>query len=281
MRKSRLLMAAVMVVVGIVSYYGSKQKNPVTGRTQAIALNPQQEVALGLRSAPQMARQFGGSDPDAQIQALAQEVGRKLVSSTAAAHTPYKYQFTVLADRKVINAFALPGGPIFITRALYDRLQNEGQLAGVLGHEVGHVVGRHSAEKLARSQLGRTIVGAIGVATSDEHGRGGGMAEMAAAVANQMTQLSYGREDELQSDSLGVRFMSESGYDPRELIGVMEILKQASGGKRRAEFMSSHPDPGNRSEEIRKEIARRYPQGVPSALTTGRPLRAGTEARRR
>jgi predicted Zn-dependent protease len=276
MRKSRLMVAGVMVVVALISYYGSKQKNPITGREQAIALNPKQEVALGLRSAPQMARQFGGTDTDPVALALVNEVGRKLVSSTVAKDTPYQFHFTLLADRKTVNAFALPGGPIFITRALYDRLQNEAQLAGVLGHEVGHVVGRHSAEKIARSQLGQALVGAVGVATSDESGRGG-MGQMAAAVVNQMTQLSYGRDDELQSDSLGVRFMSDSGYDPHALIDVMAILKQASGDRSRPEFMSSHPDPGNRSEIIKQEIAKRFPQGVPKTLGTGRVLRSGRE----
>lgn len=270
---SRLIMAGIMVVVGLFSYFGSRQKNPITGRTQAIALSPQQEVALGLRTAPQMAGKFGGEDPDPAIQARVRAVGEKLVRSSAAAGTPYKFQFTALADARTINAFALPGGPIFITRGLMNRLSNEAQLAGVLGHEVGHVVGRHSAEKLAKSRLGQTLVGAVGVATSD-NGRRGGMAQAAAAMVNQMVQLKYGREDELQSDTLGVRFMSDAGYDPRALIDVMEILAKAGAG-RGSEFTSSHPDPGNRSQVIKQEIATRFPGGVPSTLTTGPPLSTG------
>jgi predicted Zn-dependent protease len=265
-------MAAVMVVAGLVSFYGSKQKNPITGKTQAIALSPRQEVALGLSTAPRMAQQFGGPDADAQGQALVRSVGEKLVRSGPAASTPYEYKFTLLADRRTINAFALPGGPIFITRALYDKLGNEAQLAGVLGHEIGHVVGRHSAEKLAQARLGQTIVGAVGVATSDGYSRRGNAGYAAAAIVNKMVQLSYSRDDESQSDSLGVRFMSEAGYDPRALIEVMEILKRASGGKSRSEFMSSHPDPGNRAQAIRGEIEQRFPGGVPSNLTTGAPL---------
>jgi predicted Zn-dependent protease len=272
---SRLIMAAIMVVVGLFSYYGSRQKNPITGRTQAIALNPQQEVALGLRTAPQMAGKFGGEDRDQAIQARVRAVGEKLVRSSAAASTPYRFQFTALADARTINAFALPGGPIFITRGLLDRLTNEAQLAGVLGHEIGHVVGRHSAEKLAQSKLGQTIVGAVGVATSDR-GRGG-LGQVAAAMVNQMVQLKYSREDELQSDTLGVRFMSDGGYDPRALIDVMDILAKAGGG-RQSEFTSSHPNPGNRSEVIKKEIATRFPGGVPATLTTGPPLSTGGAA---
>jgi beta-barrel assembly-enhancing protease len=273
----RLIIAAVMVVVGLVSYYGSRQKNPVTGRTQAIALSPKEEVALGLRTAPQMAQKFGGLDDDPVVQTRVRAVGARLVKSSAAASTPYQYQFSVLGDAKMVNAFALPGGPIFITRGLLDRLSNEAQLAGVLGHEIGHVVGRHSAEKLAKSRLGQTIVGAVGVATSDERGRGG-MGQMAAAMVNQMVQLKYGREDELQSDSLGVRFMADGGYDPRALIDVMKILAEAGGGKKRSEFMSSHPDPGNRVQAIEQEIARVFPGGVPSTLTTGNSFKAARGA---
>jgi predicted Zn-dependent protease len=275
----RLVAAAVMVIAGLFTYYGSRQKNTITGRTQAIALSPQQEVALGLRAAPQMTQKFGGLDDDATHQARVRAVGEKLVRSSAASGTPYEFKFSLLADRKTVNAFALPGGPIFITRALYDRLTNEAQLAGVLGHEIGHVVGRHSAEKLAKSQLGQTLVGAVGVATSDEYGRRGGMAQAAAAMVNQMVQLKYGREDELQSDSLGVRFMADGGYDPRALIDVMDILAKAGGGGKRSEFTSSHPDPGNRAQAIRVEIEKRYPGGVPPALSTGSSIGEAAAAR--
>lgn len=272
MRKPRLVIAGIMVVVGLASYYGSRQVNPITGRKQAIALNPQQEVALGLRSAPSMAKKFGGLDNDKAIQEQVRTVGERIVSRSAAHQTPYEFQFNVLADPDTVNAFALPGGPIFITRGLLKRLENEAQLAGVLGHEVGHVVGRHSAEKLAKSQLGRAIVGAIGVATSDDRHGASSMARMAGEVAVQMVQLKYGREDELQSDSLGVQFMSDAGYDPRGLIDVMKVLAQVSAGKRKPEFMSSHPDPGNRSEQIQQAIAKQFPSGVPSNLTSGGKL---------
>jgi predicted Zn-dependent protease len=145
----------------------------------------------------------------------------------------------------------------------------------VLGHEIGHVVGRHSAEKLAQAKLGQTLVTAIGVAASDRDSGRGNAAYAAAAVVNKMVQLSYSREDESQSDMLGVQFMADAGYDPRALVDVMEILAKAGGGKR-AEFTSSHPDPGNRAQAIRQEVAKRYPGGVPSSLTTGTSL--GTPA---
>jgi beta-barrel assembly-enhancing protease len=280
MKKGRLVAAAVMLLVALIGYYGKRRVNPVTGEKQSIALSEKQEVALGLQAAPQMARKFGGSDRDTAAQALVDEVGAKLVRSGPARESPYRFEFTLLADDKTVNAFALPGGPIFITRALFARLSTEAELAGVLGHEVGHVLGRHAAERLAKTQLGQQIVGAVGVATSDEHGRGGALAQLATQAVVQMTQMRYGREDELQSDALGVRFMSDAGYDPRALVQVMKVLADSSGGKRQPEFMSTHPDPGNRAEKIEAEIGKRFPGGVPASLSTGRALAASAAPKR-
>lgn len=260
-----------MAVVGLVSYYGYRQVNPVTGETQHISLTQDQEVALGLQSAPQMAAEFGGLDPDSDVQSGVSEVGQRIVTRSVAGKTPYQFRFQVLADAETVNAFALPGGPVFITRALLNRLENEAQLAGVLGHEVGHVVGRHSAEQIATSQFAQTLVGAVGVATSNGEG-GGQQAAYLAGFVGQMVQLKYGREDELQADSLGVDLMSEGGYDPRALINVMEILARSSGGSRQPEFLSSHPDPGDRQEKIREAIAKRFPSGVPADLSLGREI---------
>ena len=273
----RVLIAAFILLIGIVGYYGKSVLNPVTGEKQHISLTTDQEIALGLGSAPKMAEEFGGLDPDENAQALVQRVGERLMSKSVANTTPYKFQYHLLRDPQTVNAFALPGGPIFITRGLLTRLQNEAQLAGVLGHETGHVVARHSAEHMAKSQLGQSIVGAIYVGASDQNGRGQ-QAAMMAAVANQMVQLKYGRQDELEADTLGVRVMSEAGYDPRALLGVMKILEDASGGKRQSEFMSSHPNPGNRQQVIEAAIEKMYPNGVPRELTNGAELRKSKAA---
>ena len=269
MRRGRLLIAVVMAVLAVIGYYASREVNPITGKTQSVALSQEQEVVLGLQSAPQMAQEFGGPDPDPSVQSDLEQIGRKLVRLAKVANTPYRFQFKVLRDEQTVNAFALPGGPVFITRALLERLESEAQLAGVLAHEVGHVVGRHSAEQIAKTQLGQGLVGAVGVATSD--GSSQGAQQMAAFVA-QMTLMKYGRAHELEADVLGVQIMSEAGYDPRALIAVMAILAKASGGSRQPEFLSTHPDPGNRQERIRQEIATKFPDGVPGQLTIGRRI---------
>jgi len=270
MSRSRLLTAMIVAAVAIIGYYASRQVNPVTGEKQAIALSPQQEVALGLQSMPQMEQQFGGEDPDPAAQKLVHDVGERVHSRSRASQTPYEFHFTLLADPETINAFALPGGPVFITRGLFKHLQNEGQLAGVLGHEIGHVVGRHTSEQIAKSRLAQGLVGAAGVAASDS-GHGQQAVEIGALVA-QMAQLRYGRQDELQADELGVDFMSEAGYDPRAMEEVMKILESTSNGQRPPEFLSSHPDPGNRIGVIQGEIQKKFPSGVPSDLTEGKTM---------
>ena len=277
MRNSRFIIGAVVLLIGLIGYFGKSSINPVTGEKQHVSLTQDQEVALGLQAAPQMAEEFGGLDPDEDAQRLVQQVGEKLVTSGPGSKTEYKFNFHLLRDPQTVNAFALPGGPVFVTRALFDRLQNEAQLAGVLGHEVGHVLERHSAEQMARTQLAQSVVGAAGVAASDDHGHGQ-TAYMAAAFAAQMAQLKYGRNDELEADHWGIKNMSGAGYDPREMIAVMEILKQSSGGSRQPEFMSSHPDPGNREQKLEAEIQQDFPSGVPSDLTKGRALRARANA---
>ena len=271
MRRGRLIVGLVMAVVALVSYYGSRETNPITGEKQQVALSQKQEVALGLQAAPQMAEQFGGLHPDASLQSLVKGAGDRIARQSAVSSSPYEFSFNLLRDPETVNAFALPGGPIFVTAALLGRLENEAQLAGVLGHEIGHVVARHSAEHMAKSQLAQLLVGAVGVAATDDENPGRGQqAAVVAGFVSQMVTLRYGRKDELESDRLGVRLMSEAGFDPRAMLTVMRILAESSKGGRPPEFLSSHPDPGNREQEITAAIAERYPQGVPAELTTGR-----------
>src|SRR5919109_305306 len=183
-----------------------------------------------------------------------------LVAKSFAAKSPYKFSFHVLADPRTINAFALPGGPVFITEGLMRLLKSEAELAGVLGHEIGHVIGRHSSERLAKQQLTQGLLGALIVGSGDY------TTAQIGQVVGSMINMSYGRDDELEADGLGVRIMAEGGYDPRALIRVMEVLAKASGGSRQPEFFSTHPAPENRAERIRQEIAKRFPQGVPAGL---------------
>ena len=250
----RLLFAAIIAIASIISYCGSRQDNAVTGETQYIGITVEQEIALGLQAAPQMAQEFGGLDPDENAQAIVDQIGNSIVQSSPASQTPYEYDFHLLEDAQTINAFALPGGQIFITRALLDRLQTEGELAGVLGHEIGHVVARHSAEHIAKAQLTEGLTGAAVIATYDPDNPASANSAQVAALIGQLINLKFGRDDELESDYLGVCFMNDAGYNPEELISVMQILAEASQGNAPPEYLSTHPNPENRVQRIQQAI---------------------------
>jgi predicted Zn-dependent protease len=242
--KIRIFIGIAIIAFAFIQKCNNKEENPYTGRSQHINMSAEQEIAIGLQSAPEMAQQHGGLYPDERLQAFVDAVGNKLVSNSIARETPYKYDFHLLADERTINAFALPGGQCFITYALFSKL-NEAQLAGVLGHEIGHVIGRHSAERIAESSFWQTLTMGASV--------GADMGEVVQGIG-QNTLLTNGRDDELESDELGVLFMLQAGYDPYEMIKVMEILKDAAGPNRVPEFQSTHPDPENRIEKIKAAI---------------------------
>lgn len=250
----RLIMAGVIALVSLISYFGSRQDNPVTGETQYIGITVEQEIALGLQAAPQMAEEFGGLDPDQQAQAIVDQLGNSIVQNSPAGRTPYEYEFHLLEDDQTINAFALPGGQIFITRALFDQLGTEGELAGVLGHEIGHVVARHSAEHIAKAELTQGLTGAAVIATYDPDNPASANSAQVAALIGQLINLKFGRDDELESDFLGVCFINDAGYDPSELIRVMQVLAESRQGDQPPEFFSTHPNPESRIQRIQEAI---------------------------
>ena len=250
----RLIFAAIIAAVSLFSYFSSSQDNAVTGETQYIDITPEQEIALGLEAAPQMAAEFDGLDSNQNDQALMDQIGQAIVQSSPAGTTPYEFDFHLLADSETINAFALPGGQIFITRALYDQLQTEGELAGVLGHEIAHVVARHSAEHIAKAKLTEGLTGAAVIAAYDpENPSSAGRAQIAMLVG-QLINLKFGRDDELESDFLGVCFMNDTGYNPQDMIQVMQVLASSRQGQAPPEFFSTHPNPESRVTRIQEAI---------------------------
>ncbi len=245
-----IIIALLLAGFSICKYYSNSQFNEVTGETQHVSISAEQEIALGINSFPAMIEQYGGLHPDTEAQKLVKSVGQRIVQNSDARQTPYKYDFHLLADPNVVNAFALPGGQVFVTTALVSQFETEDELAGVLGHEIGHVVARHGAERIAKQELTQGLTGAAVVASGDYN-----TAQAAQMIAG-LVNMSYGRDQELESDDLGVRFMTQAGYDPEALITVMEILEKASGGQRQPEFMSTHPSPENRVQKIRDAIAK-------------------------
>jgi predicted Zn-dependent protease len=254
----------VVAGVALATYYCRTSENPITGEKQRVALSRDQEIALGLQATPEMKRQFGGDDPSAADQERLDRIGRRLLAAIPRATDPstgYRFEFHLLADRKTVNAFALPGGQIFITRALYDRLPSDAMLAGVLGHEIGHVVRRHGAEHLAKAGLLQGLGAAVAVGAGDVS------AAHAAQAVGSIVMMKHGRADEIESDTDGVATMIGARYDPTALVSVMKVLAEATdpGGRGRPpEWASTHPNPESRVTAIREEIARRLPGGVPA-----------------
>lgn len=249
--KLMLIIGLAMAAFQAFKYYTNTQTNPITGEEQRVQWTTAEEVQLGLQSAPQMAQQHGGLHPDQRAQDHVKQVGRRLVSNTIAAESGYPYDFHLLADTEAINAFALPGGQCFITAALYAQLKNEDQLAGVMGHEIGHVIHRHGAERMASQGFIQGLIQSVMIGSGGSQS----VAQIASMVGN-YTSMKYGRDQELESDDFGVRLMIEAGYNPEDLIGVMDILEKASGGSDRPEFQSTHPSPENRRQMIKEAIER-------------------------
>ncbi|HMS97271.1 MAG TPA: M48 family metallopeptidase [Saprospiraceae bacterium] len=244
-----LIIGLAMAAFQAFKFYTSTQTNPITGEEQRVQWNTEEEIQLGLQAAPQMAQEYGGLHPDQRAQELVDRVGQKLVQSTIAAKTGYPYDFHLLADNQVVNAFALPGGQCFITAALFTKLKNEDQLAGVLGHEIGHVIHRHGAERSASQGFIQGLIQSVLIGTGGDQAL-----TQVANMVGQYSSMKYGRDQELESDDFGVRLMVEAGYDPNHLIGVMDILEEASGGQKVPEFQSTHPSPENRREKIKAAI---------------------------
>jgi predicted Zn-dependent protease len=271
--KARLIIAALVVGMALVSYVSKFQRNPVTGELQAVSLSAEQEMRLGNQSAPELIQQMGGAEADVERDAMfVDQVGARLVSSAEVTGSPYAKNFTfhLLRDPQTVNAFALPGGQIFITRALYDRFENEAQLAGVLGHEIGHVIHRHSAQQMAKQELAGGLIQGVGAATADQ----GQIGQVIASYVGQFTLLKYSRDHEIESDSYGLRLMVEQGYDPAEMIKVMEILKNASGdGPRGPQMMQTHPYPEDRIAKIKQWLEANREQLRGKELGTGRAMK--------
>ncbi len=214
-------------------------KNPVTGKRQLVLISEQQEIAIGRESHPEILAEFGEVENPA-LQASVSELGRKLAADSQRPDLPWT--FTVV-DSPVVNAFALPGGYIYVTRQILVEMNNEAELAGVLGHEIGHVTARHSVGQISRAQLIGLGLG-LGTVFSDTFRNFGQLAELGAGVLF----LKYSRDAERQADQLGIDYMFQQGYDPRQMSSffqVFESLREQSGAALPS-WLSSHPDPPDR-----------------------------------
>lgn len=244
--------------------------NEATGKKQFNFLSRQDEIALGKEAGPELTTSYGGAVPSPALDAYVTGVGMKLVATTEGDYRTLPWKFTLL-NSDVINAFALPGGQVFISRALAEQFESEAELAGVLGHEIGHVTAEHGDRAVAR-QVGLTAlaVGASILAGDDQNMQ---IATGAVITGAGVYALSFSREQENEADGLGMRYMVAAGYDPVGMLRVMQVLAKASEGNSQWEILSTHPDPKSRIKAIEKRINGKY------AATQGNPQYGMYEAR--
>jgi len=251
-----LLIAAIGVLTATCA------RNPVTGERQLALVSEAQELELGKRSAEQVRASIGLVD-DPELQAYVQRVGKALAANSERPDLPWSFE---VVDDPTPNAFALPGGYIFVTRGMLTYMDSEAELAAVLGHEIAHVTARHSVQQISRQQIAQLglVLGMILVPEAQQFGDllGSGL---------QLLFLKYGRDAERQSDELGFRYALQQGYDVREMDDVFATLQSisaAEGGSPLPVWASTHPDPGERIARAQARVAEL--PSLPDNLRLGR-----------
>jgi predicted Zn-dependent protease len=240
--------AILFVAVLLGSGPAACQTNRTTGAQQFNMISMDQEIQMG-READREISESMGIYPDEKLQKYVSEIGLSIAAKSEWPELPWSFK---VIDDATVNAFALPGGFIYVTRGILAHFNSEAQLAGVLGHEIGHVTARHSSVRMSKAQITQLGVGLAMVLEP----RLQSIAPLAGA-GMQIMFLSFSREDERDADKLGVRYMAEMGYNPETLIAVMETLgrvSEAGGEERLPQWLASHPNPENRQENIRGHI---------------------------
>ena len=248
-----------LILILTLAVAGGCAVNPVTGKTQFITVSTEQEIAMGEQSyVPAQQSQGGVYDIDPELTAYVNEVGARVA---AFAENPLPYEFVIL-NNSVPNAWALPGGKMAINRGLLVELDSEAELAAVLGHEVVHAAARHGAQQMSRGLISQVLVLTTAVVAGNS--QFGDLAVGGAAAAAQLTQASYGRGAELESDEYGMRYMSKAGYDPMGAVTLQETFVRLSDGRNQdwlSGLFASHPPSAARVEANRKTAASLPPGG--------------------
>ena len=254
----------IMVLLVLLVFASGCRVNPATGRKQFVVISEKQEIAMGRKAAGGLEKHFGGKVPSTKLQEYVRSVGRK-VAEVADRKMPY--EFTLLAS-DVPNAFALPGGMVYVTAGLMKKMSNERQLAAVLGHEVGHVCALHNVHAMQRQWGAKALLKLAQYAMEAEYASA---AQTATEYTTKFLNLRYSRKDEYQADELGVRYMSRAGYNPYGMVELMEILLKQKKGKGNEkekessffELFQSHPLTRKRIEQVREHISLDYHQHLP------------------
>jgi predicted Zn-dependent protease len=238
-------------------------RNPVTGKREINLMSTEQEVALGKESHPSIVATMGLYE-DKNLQAFMNEKGKAMAKVSHRPDLPYQFY---IVDSPVVNAFAVPGGYVYFTRGILAHFNNEAEFAGVLGHEIGHITAKHAARS-QKSQLLSTIA-LIGGAVLAPQVVGQNIEALQQGLG--LLSLKYSRDHESESDKLGVEYSSKIGYDAHKMADFFNTLKRISesSGQAIPQFMSTHPDPGNRYTRVH-ELAKDYQAKYPASYQVDR-----------
>jgi predicted Zn-dependent protease len=239
---TRILAASAVTLCALATMTGCA-RNPVTGKRELMLINEAQEIAMGREAARQIPQELGLL-PDGEIVSLVQTLGMRIARASERPHLPWEFH---VVDSPVVNAFALPGGFAYLTRGILAHMNSEAEMVGVLGHEIGHITARHSAQQMSRAQLASIGLG-LGMVFVPEVRPFGDLLQGSLGLLF----LKFGRDDESEADRLGVRYSLAQSYDPRQMAAFFDVL--ARTGERSGEviptWLSTHPDPADRGQKI-------------------------------
>lgn len=263
-RKQIIFIAGtVLAVMALLVYLGAQEYAPKKkdaakqeGAAVAKVLGPatitvSEQNTLGIKAAPALEQQYGGLSTNEEQKALIARVGGLLAAREEVVTSGWKFQFQLLAEPDILNAFALPGGQVYVTTGLLNRLTTEGEVAAVLAHQVAHVLQRDAIIKLA--------------ADMEETGLTG--ADAAAMMPSQLVGLRFTTAQETAADTRAVKLLGDTGYSPKALLGLLKVLSTAYYAGAEVEYFTTHPNAANRVQNIQAAIAVAYPDGVPESMS--------------
>ncbi|QQE12081.1 M48 family metalloprotease [Planctomycetota bacterium] len=246
----------LLLLLSLILPLAACSTNKATGRSQPNMLSPEQERSIGATEAPKLVKQLGGEIPSPSIRTYVTNLGDKLAAVSE--QPDLDWEFFVVND-EIINAFALPGGKVFVTRGMLEQLTNEAQLAGILGHEIGHVTARHMNDRLFQHVMVTAAAAGLGVAGGINDDEALQWMGVGVGVGGNLTVLAFSRGHELEADRLGLRYMTKLGFNPIAQVQVMEVLKREAGSGASIEFLQTHPVASTRIKELTKFIKKTYP----------------------
>lgn len=257
-RMSRRAIISGIAAGTVLPFATACSTNPETGRSQFLLMGDAEVANMAATAWTEMKSQV----PQTSNTALKNRVLNVWNRTAKGARRDHEQWDVAVFDTDDVNAFVMPGNRVGVYRGITEFTENDDQLSSVLGHEAGHVTGRHAAERMSVAMAAQAgmLAGQIAVASSDELSKyGGAIGALGGAAVQFGVILPYSRNHELEADRLGVDYMHNAGYDVRQSVRLWELMDAQSKGQRPPEFMSTHPDPTRRAQELRQYInARGY-----------------------